>query len=108
MYQYKIYRADKKIIALSTFAGKAVRGIAKCDPRDDYSAEYGETLAVARCASKISDKRVKSAKAKLTAATKALEAAQKQYDKMTQYYADSVRQADTAKAEVSKLLETTP
>ena len=114
MYRYKLYEAAteaaegkesvKKVIAISTFAGKAVRGIAKCDPRDEYSFEFGRSLAIARCDAKISEKRVRAAKAKMEAAAKALEEAQKKLEKMTRYYEDSVQKHNEADETVYNLL----
>ena len=106
MYRYKVYKSGNKVVALSTFAGKAVRGIAKCDPRDEYSAEFGETLAVARCDAKISEKRVASATKKLAAASNALAEAQKQFENMTRYYTDSVKKSADANERVIQLLNT--
>lgn len=46
-----------EIIAVSTYAGKTVKGVAACDPADTFSMEKGKGLAVARCALKIAKKR---------------------------------------------------
>lgn len=105
---YKIYRADNKVVAISTYAGKTVRGIAKCDPRDDFSDSFGEELATARCNAKVSVRRVKNAQKRLAEAAKALEAAQKQYDRMSAYYNDAIKLHTEADEAVYKLLETTP
>jgi DNA-binding FadR family transcriptional regulator len=75
--KYSFYTdGAKKIIAISTYAGKIVRGVAKCDPNDEYDPELGRELAAARCALKIAQKRVERAKEKqadaLGAAMKAM------------------------------------
>ena len=106
MFHYKIYKSDNKTVALSTFAGKTVRGVAKCSPEDNFSPDFGEKLAAARCNKKIALKRVKCANAKLIAAGKELEKAQKQFELMTSYYGDSIRRLKEADDEVTKLLDT--
>ena len=76
-HKYTIYRAGNKTIAVSSFAGKAVRGVAKCHPNDEYSVLKGEEIAIARCAAKISKKRLRSAIEEVNKATKACEYADK-------------------------------
>ena len=58
MTKYSFYTDGKtKVIAVSTYAGKAVRGVAKCDVKDTFSLEKGKELAAARCNEKIAKKR---------------------------------------------------
>ena len=58
MTKYSFYTDGKtKVIAVSTYAGKAVRGVAKCDINDTFSLEKGKKLAAARCNEKIAKKR---------------------------------------------------
>jgi hypothetical protein len=104
MYQYKFYKSDNKIIALSSFAGKTVKGVAKCDPEDTFSVEFGEKLAAARCNRKIASKRVKSADKKFKEATEAYERAQKQYEFMLSYYSESLKRYKVAADEVNSIL----
>ena len=56
-YQYNHKRADGtecvRIAAVSSFAGKPVKGYADCHPNDAFDVEYGQELAAARCAEKI-------------------------------------------------------
>lgn len=61
----KVDGTPYKVIAVSTYAGKKVRGIAKCNSRDTFSLESGKKLAAARCALKVAAKRVKRAETKL-------------------------------------------
>lgn len=60
---YRIYHHGNEIVAVSSFAKKPVRGVAKCDPRDEFDHKKGEALAIARCDYKIAEKRVKKAEA---------------------------------------------
>ena len=58
MTKYNFYTDEKtKVVAVSTYAGKAVRGVAKCDVNDTFSLEKGKELAAARCNEKIAKKR---------------------------------------------------
>lgn len=106
MCHYKIYKSEKsnKIVALSSFAGKTIKGVAKCDPSDNFSAEFGAKLASARCNSKVASKRVKHAAKKLIDAQVALEEAQKQFELMSAYYNDSIRRSKEADDEVESIL----
>ena len=104
MPRYKYYKSDNKVIALSSFAGKAVKGVAKCDPTDTFSEEFGEKLAAARCNNKVAAKRVKCAKNKLNAALNVLVEAEKQVAFMEAYYNDALRRFDDSEQEVLNLL----
>ena len=42
--KYKYYQAGNKVIAVSTFAGRTVRGVAKCNPKDNFDLEKGKML----------------------------------------------------------------
>lgn len=48
---------SKVVVALSTYKGKVIKGVAKCSESDEYSFEYGKRLAAARCDAKICRKR---------------------------------------------------
>ena len=56
-YEYNHLRTDGttslRIAAVSSFAGKPVKGYADCHPNDEFDREYGYALAAARCAEKI-------------------------------------------------------
>lgn len=88
--KYKFYNDGKnKIVAVSTYAGKTVRGVAKCDPRDDFDMTKGEDLAMARCAEKIAAKRMHRAQKELAKAEHAATLAKRRVDKMKNYLNDS-------------------
>ena len=95
-YTFKNENGGTTVVAVSSYAGKPVKGYAKCDPRDDFDLEEGKRLAAARCNVKVANKRVARASQKyLEAATAAMEAAE-HFEKMKQYYMDSVDKADDA------------
>lgn len=37
--KYRYYTNGRRVIAVSTYAGKTVRGVATCDPGDEFSME---------------------------------------------------------------------
>lgn len=86
---YKFYSNGKKIICVSHYAGKVVRGVAKCSDDDIFDEQYGKTLARARCDKTVAEKRVKRALDKYHEATKDLACAQEHYERMKEYFYDS-------------------
>lgn len=105
MCRYKIYKSGFKVVAVGSFAGKAVRGIAKCDPEDTFYSKIGEELAMARCDTKIAAKRVKHAKAKREAALKAFNEAKAFLAKMDAYCERAAEQAKEAQDNLNKALD---
>lgn len=89
--KYRFIQAGDKVIAISTFAGKTVRGMAKCDPRDDFDIETGKEIAATRCAYKVAKRRVARAKKKNAEAIARFKQAANYRDKMRQYELDSLR-----------------
>ena len=63
-YKYTYIITHNKIIALSSYAGKTVRGVAKCHPGDNFDENFGKKLAAARCNLKIAIKRYARARDK--------------------------------------------
>ena len=106
--KYKFYTKPAKngltIIAVSTFAGKTVKGVAKCHPNDKFDQEKGMNIAAARCAEKIAYKRIKRAEACFDKAHKALEEAQIQVDKMEDYVNDSWQELFDTQVYLNKVL----
>jgi hypothetical protein len=104
--RYRIYRDEEtgKTVAVASFAGRAVRGIAKFNPNDTFDPAIGEQLAILRCAQKINVKRVVNAERKLADAKKALEDAQKHYEYMEQYLRDADEETIVISNNLEKLL----
>ena len=94
-----------KVVAVSTYAGRFVKGIAKCDPKDTPSIEKGKQIAAARCNLKVAEKRAKRANKKYTEAIKFYEQAQNYLDKMINYITDAKIAVDDAHAELKELLK---
>ena len=61
--KYRYYTNGKNIVvAVASYAGRTIRGVAKCSDQDEFNLETGKKLAAARCAMKIAKKRVKYAR----------------------------------------------
>ena len=104
-YQYKDKNAKDTIAAASTYAGRTVKGQAKCDPKDQFSIEKGKELAAARCNAKIAAKRVKRASAKYLEAQQQLADARRFMARMTEYYTDAVDRLDEANAAITDMMK---
>lgn len=102
-YTYFVADKQKKVVAVSTYAGKIVRGVAKCDPRDEFSVEDGKKLAAARCAVKIAKKRNANANAQKKKAYNELVAKQNRLQKMNDYVDDSRRALNAANNELAAI-----
>lgn len=105
MYRY-YFNDDKKIVyCISTYAGKTVKGVAKCAEEDYYIPCEGAKIAKARCDVKVSEKRVKNATKKWCAAKEEYMRAQKRFEKMACYFEDAVRELSDNKKNLNKLLK---
>ena len=92
-YEYNHLRADGttsvRVAAVSSFAGKPVKGYADCHPNDEFDLDYGKALAAARCGEKIAAKRCKRAYNKVDEAQAMVNAALAHLQKMMKYEADA-------------------
>lgn len=80
--RFKFYTDNSHIvIAICSYGGKYVRGIAKCSPSDKFNFEDGKDIARARCEAKIADKRLKKAKQRYDEAAAALNKSTAEFDK---------------------------
>lgn len=102
-YTYFVADKQKKVVAVSTYAGKIIRGVAKCDPRDEFSIEDGKKLAAARCAVKIAKKRNANANAQKKRAYNELVEKQYRLQKMNDYVADSQAALNEANNELATI-----
>ena len=92
------------VIAVSTYEGKTVRGVAKCDPQDTFDMEKGRELAAARCNQKIAMKRRARANRELDKAAVLYLKAKRHAEEMNDYYKDSNLAVEEANARVDNLL----
>ena len=104
--RYKYYTDGVgKIIAVSTYAGKVVRGVAKCDPKDEFDMSKGRELAKARCDCKIAEKRKRRAAKEKAKAAAALTRAYEHFSKMSNYFSDASNDVDKMRKELNAILK---
>ncbi len=103
VHQHPDYHTTE-ILAMSTYAGKVVKGKAICHVNDNYDETKGTKLAVARCAEKIARKREARAARLLKKAQTQLAMAQKYVDDMARYHADACVEVAETQAELNDIL----
>jgi hypothetical protein len=103
--KYKFFHNGTTTIAVSTYAGKTVKGYAKTDPRDSYDESYGEKLAALRCNVKVAEKRLKRAKGKMAEARVKASEAMNYWAAQVTYYMDATEAYVVAMTELKKLLD---
>lgn len=104
--KYKYYITDKKVIAVSSYAGKSVRGIAKCSPNDEFDVEFGKKLATARCDFKVAELRYKRACKRNKEAEMFFKFYSDYLENMNQYRKDSFIRMMDSEDELNKVLHT--
>ena len=102
-YNFKNENGGTTVVAVSHYEGKQVKSYAKCDSSEPFNQEKGEELALARCNLKIANKRIARAARKYKEAKADAEKAYAYFEKMKQYYMDSVDQADEYAAHLAEL-----
>lgn len=103
--KYKFYiTKDWKVIAVSTYAGKTVKGVAKLNPADPFDMEKGKKLAAARCEEKVCKKRLARSEKKLAMAKEEYEKASRYYDNMAFYNLDAMAKYNQAIHHVNEVL----
>lgn len=105
-FKYKYIVAGKKVIALSTYAKKVVKGVAVCADNDEFNEESGKKLAALRCDEKVAQKRFKRAENEYNWTREWLKTAQAAFDSASKYYTESAEAYKEAKTETEKFLET--
>lgn len=103
MANHKHIITSNKVIAISTYAGKTVKSVAKCDPRDSFDEATGVKLADARLNAKVAKLRKAMAEKKFAIAKRELAAAQARVDKMTSYVQDAQSAAVQTALEVERI-----
>ena len=108
-YAFESVREDgtkvPTVVAISTYAGKTVKGYAKLNPNDEFNWEKGRALAIARCNAKIAAKRANRAAMKLAEAQDMLDAATAHLVDMVNYFNDSVADSANAQTMIAEILD---
>lgn len=105
MSRYKFIITDDKVICLSSYMGRTVRGVAKCSPNDEFNEEFGRKLAQARCDYKVAQKRYERAAQKSNEAEDALHAAKRYFVKMENCLWEAEEAFDDAASALMELLD---
>lgn len=106
MARYRFYATPgPRVICVSSYAGRKVRGVAICDENDEYDLEKGKALAQARVDLEIARRRLKRANQKLDEAHTAYELAGAQVDAMQDYVDESVNEQFRAECNLKELLD---
>ena len=104
-FRYRYYSNNiDKVVAVSSYAGKKVRGVAKCNAEDTFDETLGKELATARCNLKIAEKRHKRAQSEYEKAAKAMYYTEKRFQEMCDYLKDAAKEEDEAKNVLSKVI----
>lgn len=102
---YRYVMVGRKIIALSTYAGKTVRGVAICSEHDQFDVEKGKALAAARCNEKVAAKRYERANQKLNNTLDEYNTVEDKLTQAAQYYHDAYLAYNEAAQHVDTLLK---
>ncbi len=106
-YKFAFFKDENgkmTVSARSTYAGKTVKGYAKCDPRDNYDVEAGKELAAARCNATVIAKKQKTAHERLMFASDVLIEAEEFYKFSQNKVRDLVDELAEAEDEVANIL----
>ena len=108
--KYRFYTRTKRdgikqVIAVSTYAGRTVKGYANCSLEDEFSIETGKELAAARCNLKVAEKRYARALRKQSEAFAEVMAKVQHHEKMTSYVCDSAVAIEKARVKLDNLVE---
>ena len=94
---------SKTTVAISTYAGKVVKGVAKCIENDEFNTDSGRELSAARCDVKVCAKRKARAEKKYLEACKALESLENYVRMMGNYYSEAKYEYDESKARLESI-----
>ena len=108
--KYRYYKVEMpnggiKTIAVSTYAGKTVRGVAICAPGDTYDENKGKELAAARCELRVAEKRYNRAHSKVEDMTAIINNVVNMYNDALSYQKDSAKARDEAESHLMNLLD---
>lgn len=106
MERYKFFTNSKgHVYAVSSYCGKTIKGVAKCDPKDTFDLEKGKKLAAMRCNVKICALRAKRMKKKVDEAQKELVNATCYLSNMEDFKSDADASYHTAIKELTNFMD---
>lgn len=106
--KYKYYHSKRtnEVIAVSTYAGKVVKGKAKCNSADEFDFETGKKLAAARLSARVSRLRKQNASRLWLRAQRQLMEAQRYFNKMERYFYDACDEVKYTEAQLNEIEKT--
>lgn len=102
-YRFVVNESKGVVVALSSFAGETVRGVARCSPNDTFDVELGKKLAVARCDYKIACKKVDRAVQMADFYKDFYDSVRKKLENVMKYREDALYKVEEATSELQKL-----
>ena len=98
--KYNFYHnVDTRTVVCTTmYKGQTIRGVAKCDPEDEFNLEVGKMLSYLRCKQKFACKKLKHAYQSYDEARKMVEKAINNRDKILDFVEDADYQYEMASA----------
>ena len=104
--KYRYYtNGENIVVAVASYKGRTIRGVAKCSEQDEFDLETGKNLAAARGAMKIARERVKCAKAQRDMWQDILAYNAVQYEKWDDRYDDALEIEKQAKENYDNMIE---
>ena len=101
-YHFYHNEDNNTIVCTTIYKGQMARGIAKCDPTDNFDLETGKKLAYLRCKQKFAHKKLKRANTAYSEAIAAEARAKNNLHKAADFLDDAVFQLSAAKRELEE------
>ena len=102
-YRYVVID-NKKVVAISTYAGKTVRGVAVLGEGDEFNLELGKKVAAAKCNLRVAEKRCARAAEKRREALRKMNEASTNFANALAYVSDSEDAYQEAVNELNEIL----
>lgn len=104
-YKFYVDEKNRKVIAVSTYAGRYVKGVAVAHPGDTFDLELGKKIAAARCNMKVAKKRLARANQKLLKIDLEMQKLEAERRKTAIYQADAYKAALDAEYDLCDVLD---
>lgn len=101
-YHFYYHEENRTIVCTTLYKGQMVRGIAKCNPDDEFNLEGGKKLAYLRCKAKFARKKLRRATKARDDAFIVANRANHYLEKAREFVADSEMLLDNALNELKE------
>ena len=95
----------RTVVCATTYKNERLRGVAKCDPEDDFDTEIGKLLAYIRCRQKLAKRKLAHAKKVYLRSLEDERKAKKNVAKAASFYRDSVEYLKASNEALEKMME---